>query len=110
MVETQHSTRDELDEDEELFDEGAPFDVEGDETPLGLDDEEASDLDIGSDLQQTEDDIADADQGLDWDMGGILPTAPVEISDDDDAAGPDGFDPTIGVRELAAEDLDDSSL
>lgn len=110
VVETQHSTRKELDEEEELFDEDTPFEVDADETPLGLDDDEASDLDIGSDLQQTEDDIADADQSLDWDMGGILPAAPVELSDTDDAAGPDGFDPTIGVSELVAEDLDDSSL
>lgn len=110
VVETPDSTRNELDEDEELFDEGAPFDVDADETPHGLDDEEASDLDIGSDLQQTEDTIADGDQGFEWDLGGILPAAPIDISDDDDAAGPDDFDPTIGVSELASEDLDDSSL
>lgn len=109
-METPDSIRNELDEDEELFDEGTPFDVDPDETPHGLDDEDASDLDIGSDLQQTEDTIADGDQGLDWDMGGILPAAPVDTSGNDDAAGPDGFDPTIGVSELAVENLDDSSL
>ncbi|HEY6726937.1 MAG TPA: hypothetical protein VI197_23050 [Polyangiaceae bacterium] len=109
-METPNSAHDELDEDEELFDDGTAFDVDTDETPHGLDDEEASDLDIGSDLQQTEDTIADGDQALDWDMGGILPNAPVDASDNDDAAGPDGFDPTIGVSELAAENLDDSSL
>jgi len=110
VVETPNSIREELDEEEELFDEGTPFVVETDETPVGLDDEEAADLDIGSDLQQTADNIADGDQGLDWDMSGILPSAPHDADDNDDAAGPDGFDPTIGVSELASENLDDASL
>lgn len=109
-METPDSIRKELDEDEELFDEGTPFEVETDETPVGLDDEEAADLDIGSDLQQTADNIADGDQGLDWDMSGILPSAPVDTADNDDVAGPDGFDPTIGVSELQSENLDDASL
>lgn len=109
-METPDSIRNELDEDEELFDEGTPFDVDSDETPEGLEDDEASDLDIGSELQQTEDTIADGDQALDWDMGGILPSAPADVSDNDDAAGPTDFDPTIGVSELAPENLDDSSL
>ena len=109
-METPDSTRKELDEDEELFDEGTPFPLEGDDEPPGLDDEEASDLDIGSDLQQTTDNIADADQDSDWDMAGILPAAPVEVADNDDATGPDGFDPTIGVSEVAPENLDDSTL
>jgi len=110
VVETPDSIREDLDEDEELFDEGAPFEVDTDETPVGLDDEEADDLDIGSDLQQTTDNIADGDQGLDWDMSGILPSAPVDTAGNDDAAGPDGFDPTIGVSELSSENLDDASL
>lgn len=110
VVETPDRTRTEQDEDEELFDEGTPFDVDTDETPLGLDDEEATDLDIGSDLQQTTDTIADGDQGLDWDMDGILPPAPVDSAANDDASGPEGFDPTIGVSEVAPENLDDASL
>jgi len=110
VVETPDSIREELDEDEELFDEGTPFEVETDETPVGLDDEEAADLDIGSDLQQTADNIADGDHGLDWDMSGILPSAPSDAGDNDDAAGPDGFDPTIGVSQLQSENLDDASL
>ena len=110
VVETPDSTRTEQDEDEELFDEGTPFDVDTDETPHGLDDEEATDLDIGSDLQQTADTIADGDQGLDWDMDGILPPAPLDRGGNDDSAGPEGFDPTIGVSEVAPENLDDASL
>jgi hypothetical protein len=110
VVETPNSTRTEQDEDEELFDEGTPFDLDTDETPHGLDDEEATDLDIGSDLQQTTDNIADGDQGLEWDMDGILPPAPIDSAGNDDASGPEGFDPTIGVSEVAPENLDDASL
>jgi hypothetical protein len=99
-----------VDDEEELFDEAAPFDLDADEHPIGLDDETANDLNVGVQIQETNELIADGEQGTDWDMAELFNAREESGQENDDRTGPDEFDPSTGIEEIRSENLDDTSL
>ena len=97
-------------EEEELFQESTPFEFEDDEDSSDLDDEAASDLDIGVQVKDSLDADADGDLLVDLDLPGLIESAPDAGAGADDEAGPLEFDASMGIQEPMPENLEDSSL
>lgn len=98
-------------EEEDLFDEEVPFDISTDESHGGLDDELASDLEIGSEVEELAEGFVGGEPEAEWEFGNLIPTAPDDGADaSDDDAGPAEFDHSIGLVELRDENLDDASV
>ncbi len=84
----------------------------GDEETLDLDDEEASDLDIGVELHHPLSDAEDDPEEMVLDIGNLLDTSGLEPGSDDgdgDQDGPVDFDTAAGVNALPAEDAEDDA-
>lgn len=107
-METPEPARD--NDDDEMSEDEFPFDLSNDETSDGLDDEEARDLDIGVEIQNTDEREGESEGEMEWDLSEFLAPPPKDAADTDDLTGPDGFDSAIGVEDLAPENLDDASL
>lgn len=99
------------DEDEdELFDEQTPFELEADEVSLGLDDEVAIDLDIGIQVNDLLERDTEGEWQLELDLSSLVESAPDSGAGADDETGPLELDPSMGIQEPLPEDLEDSSL
>ncbi|MCA9599413.1 MAG: hypothetical protein KC776_39165 [Myxococcales bacterium] len=76
-----------------------------DDASIDLDDEEAADLDVGLELGEPEGEDNEPEGELVLDIASLLSIDEEETRDDDDTAGPVGFDPSAGL----SEPVDDAS-
>jgi len=84
----------------------------GDEETVDLDDEEASELDIGVELHHPLAEADDEPEEMVLDIGNLLDTSRLEPSSsdgDDDQDGPVDFDTAVGVDALPEEDANDDA-